>query len=129
MADESSVTHWIEELKGGQEGMAQQELWNRYFRRLAALARRKLRHLPQRAEDEEEPPYLLFTITDEAGQVVRRLKAPAKAGMQRITWDLRWPDIEPVDENSKPFSGNSLLAMPGKYQVSFGKCVDGQYTA
>jgi len=82
-----------------------------------------------RAEDEEEPPYLLFTVTDGAGQVVRRLKAPAKAGMQRITWDLRWPDIEPVDENSKPFSGSSLLAMPGKYQVSLGKCVDGQYTA
>jgi len=54
MADESSVTHWIQELKNGQEGVAQQELWNRYFRRLAGLARQKLRHLPQRAEDEED---------------------------------------------------------------------------
>lgn len=54
MPSESSVTHWIEELKGGDEAAAQQELWNRYFRRLMGLARKKLRGLPQRAEDEED---------------------------------------------------------------------------
>ena len=54
MTRESSVTHWIEELKSGDEGTAQQELWNRYFGRLVALARKKLRNLPQRAEDEED---------------------------------------------------------------------------
>lgn len=54
MAGESSVTHWIEELKDGDEGTAQQELWNRYFKRLVALAHTKMSGLPQRVEDEED---------------------------------------------------------------------------
>ncbi len=81
-----------------------------------------------RAEDKEEPPYLLFTVTDETGSVVRRLKAPAKAGLQRITWDFRYASSEPTDEHSKPFSGSSMLALPGTYQVTLGKYVDGVYT-
>ncbi|HMM36207.1 MAG TPA: glycosyl hydrolase, partial [Thermoanaerobaculia bacterium] len=36
-----------------------------------------------RAEDREEEPMLLLTVTDEAGSVVRRLTAPAKAGFAR----------------------------------------------
>lgn len=31
----------------------------------------------------------VLTIEDEAGQVVRRLNAPASAGIQRVDWDLR----------------------------------------
>jgi DNA-directed RNA polymerase specialized sigma24 family protein len=54
MAGDTSVTHWIEQLKSGDEAAAQQELWNRYFERLVGLARKKLRSLPQRAEDEED---------------------------------------------------------------------------
>jgi DNA-directed RNA polymerase specialized sigma24 family protein len=52
--DSESVTHWIEQIKQGAEGSAQQELWDRYFARLVALARSKLRDLPARARDEED---------------------------------------------------------------------------
>ena len=31
-----------------------------------------------RAEDREEKPYLLFTVKDEAGEVVRRLKSDSE---------------------------------------------------
>ena len=54
MRSEGSVTHWITELKEGDHAAAQQELWNRYFARLLALARAKLRSLPRCVEDEED---------------------------------------------------------------------------
>jgi DNA-directed RNA polymerase specialized sigma24 family protein len=49
-----SVTHWLIQLKTGDERAAQQALWDRYFEQLAALARKQLRHLPRRAADEED---------------------------------------------------------------------------
>jgi RNA polymerase sigma factor (sigma-70 family) len=51
---EGSVTHWICELKDGDEGTAQQELFNRYFKRLTGLARTRLRNISRRAQDEED---------------------------------------------------------------------------
>lgn len=44
---------WIERLRAG-DGAAAQELWQRYFARLAALARRKLGHANRRVADEED---------------------------------------------------------------------------
>ncbi len=49
-----SVTQWIAELRVGQESIAQQELWGRYFNRLVALARQKLGNSPRAVEDEED---------------------------------------------------------------------------
>jgi DNA-directed RNA polymerase specialized sigma24 family protein len=48
-----SVTAWIEQLRAGNRAAAQQ-LWERYFSRLAGLARRKLRGLRRCAADEED---------------------------------------------------------------------------
>jgi DNA-directed RNA polymerase specialized sigma24 family protein len=52
--DSGSVTHWIKQIKEGGESLAEQELWDRYFSRLAALARRKLEDLPPHVRDEED---------------------------------------------------------------------------
>jgi DNA-directed RNA polymerase specialized sigma24 family protein len=49
-----SVTHWIQELQQGDDAAAQEELWERYFRRLVGLARAKLGDVPRRTEDEED---------------------------------------------------------------------------
>jgi DNA-directed RNA polymerase specialized sigma24 family protein len=54
MSTDESITHWIGQVKAGADGDAQQELWNRYFRRLSGFARKLLRGAPQRAEDEED---------------------------------------------------------------------------
>ncbi len=43
-----------------------------------------------RAEAEEEPPAVIFTITDSEGKIVRRLNAPAGQGIQRVVWDMRY---------------------------------------
>jgi photosystem II stability/assembly factor-like uncharacterized protein len=84
-----------------------------------------------KAEQEEEIPFLAFTISDEEGNVVRRLRAPAKAGLFRITWDLRYPDVRPTTiRNMKLDSSgpSSTFALPGKYQVFMAKNVDGEET-
>src|ERR1700719_3273032 len=44
-----------------------------------------------RAEEEEEAPAVIFTVSDSSGRVVRRLTGPVTAGMQRVSWDLRYP--------------------------------------
>jgi DNA-directed RNA polymerase specialized sigma24 family protein len=54
MSSSGSVTQWIVQLRTNEERAAQQALWDRYFARLAAFARKRLRHLPRRATDEED---------------------------------------------------------------------------
>ena len=53
MHPDASVTQWINRLKAGDPDAAQ-KLWERYFRRLVGLARKKLRSAPRRAADEED---------------------------------------------------------------------------
>jgi DNA-directed RNA polymerase specialized sigma24 family protein len=50
---ENSVTQWIHQLKAGDRGAVQQ-LWERFFRRLIGLARKKLQNAPRRMADEED---------------------------------------------------------------------------
>jgi DNA-directed RNA polymerase specialized sigma24 family protein len=52
MSSPGSVSHWIAALKGGDPAAAQ-PLWERYYRRLVALARKKLQ-TARRAADEED---------------------------------------------------------------------------
>ena len=86
-----------------------------------------------RAEDREKDPQLLFTVTDEEGNVVRRLTAPAQTGLRRIAWDLRYPPANPVrvlPGGAGPFGGQPRgpLAAPGTYRVQMAKNVDGVIT-
>jgi hypothetical protein len=86
-----------------------------------------------RAEAAEEEPTLLLTVTDSDGQVVRRLKAPATAGMHRIAWDLRYPPATPVSLKPKepdPFvePPSGPMVVPGRYTARLTKIVRGQWT-
>jgi DNA-directed RNA polymerase specialized sigma24 family protein len=53
MTTEGSVTCWVSRLQAGDDSAAQ-KLWERYFPRLVALARLKIRGTPRRAADEED---------------------------------------------------------------------------
>jgi RNA polymerase sigma factor (sigma-70 family) len=53
MSADGSVTRWLRPLQAGDPAAAQQ-LWERYFRRLVGLARKRLRGSPRRAADEED---------------------------------------------------------------------------
>ncbi|MEO6406195.1 MAG: hypothetical protein ABIY51_06960 [Ferruginibacter sp.] len=80
-----------------------------------------------RKELEEQSPYLLFTITDEQGNIIRRLKRDVNKGMNRTIWDLRYPSTESISlaaaDNSVPWSTDSkgFLVAPGNYKVSLSK--------
>ena len=86
-----------------------------------------------RLEDEQPAPHLLFTVMDEDNNVVRRIKAPAKKGLNRIVWDFRYAPFGPVDlsqfDESFVFSSQEVgyMALPGTYKVSLSKFEDGQY--
>jgi DNA-directed RNA polymerase specialized sigma24 family protein len=53
MPSEGSVTRWIGQLKA-RDPLAAQKLWERYFRRLVGLARKKLQGTRRQAADEED---------------------------------------------------------------------------
>ena len=77
-----------------------------------------------RAEDREEKSYLLFVVSDEQGNVVRKLKDGIKQGISRITWDLRYADTNPVKSvTDKNESGTPVI--PGKYSVEMFMSIDG----
>jgi DNA-directed RNA polymerase specialized sigma24 family protein len=60
MTSEESVSHWIGQLQAG-DPEAAQKLWERYFKRLVGLARKKLQGMPRRAADEEDVALSAFT--------------------------------------------------------------------
>jgi photosystem II stability/assembly factor-like uncharacterized protein len=84
------------------------------------------------AEQREEEPAILLTVTDEAGNVARRLTGPNGAGFHRVAWDLRYPPPDPTSleapSGDNPFDDPPIgpLAMPGRYNVTLAKRVDGK---
>jgi photosystem II stability/assembly factor-like uncharacterized protein len=82
-----------------------------------------------RAEDNEIDPYLLFTIRDAQGTVVRKLQATAKKGIQRLTWNLRYAGLAPVDKKTDINKADALPVLPGSYTVEMATVVDGGETA
>lgn len=84
-----------------------------------------------KAEEEEQKPFLLFTIADEEGNAIRKLRAAAREGLHRIVWDFRYADTDSTslrDESLTSTSPSGILAMPGKYRVFVSKSVNGVVT-
>jgi hypothetical protein len=98
-----------------------------------------------KAEDQEEAPSIILTVSDAEGRVVRRLTGPTTAGVQRVTWNLRYPTPTPAGggggggggggdepDQESPFGGggpSGPLVVPGRYTVALAKRVDGVVTA
>ncbi|MEL6811139.1 MAG: glycosyl hydrolase [Bacteroidota bacterium] len=73
------------------------------------------------AEKREEKAELLFSIAHTDGSVIRNISTPAKAGVNRINWDLRYPATDPImlTMDKKPVNEPSgFLAPPGNYTVT-----------
>lgn len=89
-------------------------------------------HAELRAEDEEEAPALLFTISDASGHALRTLTGPLTKGIHRVSWNLREPAAElprprraDADDDLFREEPAGPLVMPGHYTVAVAKRVDG----
>jgi photosystem II stability/assembly factor-like uncharacterized protein len=87
-----------------------------------------------RAEEREIEPAVVMIVSDEEGNVIRRVSGPAKVGFHRVAWDLRYPAPNPIELKEpeadvfSPPPGGPLVA-PGKYTVRVAKRIDGVETS
>jgi photosystem II stability/assembly factor-like uncharacterized protein len=93
-----------------------------------------------RAEDREDEPAIILTVTDPEGRPVRRLTGPTGSGLQRVTWDLRYPPATPITAAAPGGGGfgggggggfgggGGPFVVPGTYTVSLARRVDGVET-
>ena len=84
-----------------------------------------------RAEEVELPPLLLLTITDEGGSHVRTLRTDASDGIQRINWDLKFPNTTTADESRAGYKDDAesgISVVPGTYNVTLSKNINGEIT-
>jgi len=49
-----------------------------------------------KTESEEPDAFLLFTIADENGNVVRKIKTPVRKGVNKLVWDFRYDTFSPI---------------------------------
>lgn len=86
------------------------------------------------AESREQDPYLLFTIRDLDGNIVRQLNTGVRKGVSRIVWDGRFSSVNPIrlggPSFDNPFASldEGSLAMPGEYTVSLSESINGVVT-
>jgi hypothetical protein len=90
------------------------------------------------AEEDEEAPQTLLTISDGSGRVVRRLTVAGARGMHRVTWDLRGPAVTLPGGDGGPGGGGGgfggqgglgAFVQPGTYRVALSRRAGGTVTA
>lgn len=73
-------------------------------------------------ERDENDPFLMFTIFDADGNIVNHLEAPAKKGIRRVAWDLRFASKSAMDPDAGAsdlqVSTNGYRVPQGKYSVA-----------
>ncbi|MFN8256015.1 MAG: hypothetical protein U0W24_10030 [Bacteroidales bacterium] len=73
-------------------------------------------------------PKLWLLVQDSAGNLLRRIEAPAGKGFHRIAWDLKRASNSPVSPSQSNFPDGSygLMMPPGKYKALLVKQVEGK---
>lgn len=74
------------------------------------------------AEDRYQDPYLLFVIKDLDGAEVQRIKTGVNTGINRVTWNMRYPATTPIRLQKEKVGRYSMpsqgpLVLPGRYTV------------
>ena len=76
---------------------------------------------------------VLIEVSDSAGNRVRRLTGPSGSGIHRVTWDLQYQPMNPV--NGPPFQVDpdfpffsapaGPFVLPGRYTARWDRTIDG----
>lgn len=86
-------------------------------------------------EDREQEAYLLASITDQSGRVIKQIRQGARKGMVRMVWNGRMEKTSPISfyqpDLSNPYEGedNGPMAIPGIYNVELKLVVNNQITS
>jgi hypothetical protein len=85
------------------------------------------------AEVKEIKPYLIFTITDENGNIIKKMYKSAEKGVNRVTWNFTYEGINPVTTvkyDPIPVTtgqrNGGIQVMPGTYKVSLAIFAKGE---
>ena len=86
------------------------------------------------AEAKEIKPYLIFTVTDESNNVVKRMYKAASKGVNRIVWNFTYESIspvtatkyDPIGETGGRRGGGGIQAMSGNYKVTMSLFAKGE---
>jgi photosystem II stability/assembly factor-like uncharacterized protein len=84
-----------------------------------------------KAEERETKSYLIFTITDESNNIVKRMYKSASKGVGRTTWNFTYEGNSPVTTAKfDPLAGGGrrgggISGMPGNYKISMAINVNG----
>jgi photosystem II stability/assembly factor-like uncharacterized protein len=73
------------------------------------------------AEIHEDEPILVFAVKDENGNMINHVKAPAKKGIHRVSWDLRHASgslMDPKKDTILNVESKGFMVTPGVYSVS-----------
>lgn len=87
-----------------------------------------------RAEREETSPQLLITIKNAQDKVVRKILTKPSKGINRIQWDMRYADTDPINLTKPSFynpwadTDKGILVSPGKYTATLSKIVQDEVT-
>ncbi len=95
-----------------------QDMEKKLFKDGKPIPQPSLRELDE--ENREIAPYLLVTIRDSEGDVVRTMTQKPSKGIQRFSWDLSYDNTRPQFANKfNPLARNrgSIYVMPGIYSV------------
>lgn len=79
-------------------------------------------------EVREQAPYVYVEIKNKSGEVINRIKAPAKKGFNRIAWNLRVGGTEALTLNGKVGELDGLLCAPGSYTATLNKYEQGTFS-
>ncbi|MAJ51494.1 MAG: hypothetical protein CMB82_07765, partial [Flammeovirgaceae bacterium] len=85
-----------------------------------------------KTERSEKAPKIVFTVINAQGKVVRKIMTTPKKGVNRLYWDMRYADTDPINLRISSFynpwsdSDKGILVAPGAYQVSMSKIIQGE---
>ena len=77
------------------------------------------------AEDRERAPEVFLLVTDDEGNVVRRVPAGRSAGLHRTAWDLRYASLTVPEPGGG--EGRGPMVAPGGYSAQAVLVQDGEY--
>lgn len=85
-----------------------------------------------KAEQDEQPSFLIFTIRDQSGDIVSELRKPMGKGMSEVVWDLTYMSFGQVNtrqaSQTQSLPSSNVYVVPGNYTVTMSKNVGGEVT-